>query len=105
MMHHVTTRLSVSLPDDLAVQLARLAASSHVSMAATIRAILADVVPRMSSVLDYLGTAPSVQATDVNEANAWLKELHALYDRAPATFREAVGDFQLLPPPSSERHD
>lgn len=101
----MTTRISVSLPDDLHEQIKRLADSSHVSVASTVRAVLADVVPRMTSVLDFLGTAPTVSPADVSEADAWLKDLHALYDRAPETFKGAVGDFPLTPPPDSPGHD
>lgn len=107
-MLHMTTRISVSLPDDLHEQVQRIAASSHVSVASTVRAILSDVVPRMTSVLDYLGTAPTPTPSDVSEADAWLKDLKDLYGRAPDTFRDAVGDFRMDnidPPPSLGGHD
>ena len=87
----MTVRISVSLPDQLHDQLLRLASTSNVSEASTVRAVLSDVVPRMASVLDYLGTAPEVTASDVDEADAWLADLRRLYDRAPDTFREAIG--------------
>lgn len=102
----MTTRLSVTLPEDLHAQLQRLADSSHVSLASTVRAILADVVPRMASVLDYIGTAHPVTSTDVDEADAWLKDLAGLYDRAPKNFRGAIGDRPVFdPPPRDIGHD
>lgn len=101
----MTTRLSISLPDDLHAQVTRIAENSRVSVASTVRAILADVVPRMTSVLDYLGTAPTITQDDVSEADAWLRDLQALYERAPATYRDAVGEIHFDRPPSSGRHD
>lgn len=101
----MTTRLSISLPDDLHAQVTRIAENSHVSVASTVRAILADVVPRMTSVLDYLGTAPTITQDDVSEADAWLRDLQALYERAPATYRDAVAGVHFDRPPSSGGHD
>lgn len=100
-----TVRLSVSLPDDIYASVLRLANASNVSCSATVRAILSDVVPRMTSVMDYLGTHPDVGQTDVADADLWLHELQALYSRAPATFKDAVGDFQIVPPPAVLGHD
>lgn len=93
-------RLSITLPDDLYEQVQRISASSHVSAASTVRAILADVVPRMTSVIEYLGSAPTITSADVREADAWLSDLRSLYERAPASFRDAVGDinFEVAPP-------
>lgn len=101
----MTVRISISLPDDLHAQVVRIAESSHVSVASTVRAILADVLPRMTSVLDYIGTAPAITQSDVEDADAWLRDLRALYERAPATYRDAVGDVRFDVPPTSGGHD
>src|SRR5450830_797675 len=95
----MTARISVSLPDDIHASLVRVSASSNVSVASVVRAILSDIVPRMTSVMDYLGTGPTITPAEVSEADVWLKDLTALYERAPATFRDAVGDFPLFDPP------
>ena len=105
MVVNMTVRMSISLPEDLHAQVVRIAESSHVSVASTVRAILADVLPRMTSVLDYLGTAPTITQAEVSEADAWLRDLRALYERAPATYRDAVGEIKFDAPPSSDGHD
>lgn len=98
-------RLSITLPDDLYEQIKRIALTSNVSAASAVRTILSDVVPRMNSVIQYLGTSPEVTQTDVDEADLWLRDLKTLYDRAPATYRDAVGDAPFDPPPTPGGHD
>lgn len=90
-------RLSITLPDDLYAQIQRIADGSHVSVASTVRAILSDIVPRTTSVMDYLGSSPVVTQADLSVADVWLEDLRALYDRAPETFRNAMGDATLFP--------
>ena len=95
----MSTRMSITIPDELHADLTRLADASHISLASTVRAILSDVVPRMASVLDYIGTAPTISEDEVGEANAWLVDLQKLYDRAPQTYRDAIGDRPNFDPP------
>lgn len=84
----------------------RISAASHISLASAVRAILSDVVPKMVSVLDYVGTNPTLTPTDVADADAWLRDLEALYARAPETFRDALGDLRPhVDPPESGAHD
>ena len=104
-MLHMTVRISVSLPDSLHEQVKRVADASHVSVAATVRAVLADVMPRMTSILDYLGTAPTITPGDVQAADAWLQDLQRLYDDAPPTFRDAIGPGRFDPPPETGNED
>jgi len=99
-MQHMT-RISVTLPDDLHEQLARLAASSNVSVASTVRAILSDVVPRMSNVMHYLGTAARPTDAELTDADAWLQDLQRLYENAPPTFRDVVGPISFERPPET----
>jgi predicted transcriptional regulator len=83
----MTTRLTISLPDDLHATLVRLADSSNISVAAFIRAVLSETVPRMTSILEYLGTVtPEEVAGTVESVDAWTRDLQGLLHTAPDPF-------------------
>lgn len=80
----MTVRLSVSLPDDVHADLQRVAAASNISAGAVIRSVLSDALPRMTSVLEYLGTVPPARAADeVAGLDAWAAQMRALLHEAP----------------------
>lgn len=90
---HMTVRLSISMPDELHAQLVAIANASHVSVAAATRAILSDIVPRMSGLLDYLGTVSPDEARDqLPDVERWEQDVRAVLGAAPepfAQFRDA----------------
>jgi len=91
-VHHtgaMTVRLSVSLPDTVHADLLRLAAASNISAAAVIRAVLSDVVPRMTNVIEYMGTiTPEEVGPLVEKVDAWAGDLATLLHDAPDPFGE-----------------
>ena len=87
----MTVRLSVSLSDDTHAMLVRLAEASEVSAASVVRMILADVLPKMSSVLDVLGKIdPADAPRHVAELDAWAAQMRRLMHDAP----DALGAFR-----------
>lgn len=86
---HMTVRITVSLPDEIHADLLRVASSSHVSASAVVRALLADVLPKMTGVLDFLTTTPPDRAM-VDDLDAWGRALRDLMKAAP----DVVGDFR-----------
>jgi len=88
---HMTVRLSVSLPDDVHADLLRIAGASNISAGAVIRALLSESLPRLTSVMEFLGT---VQPSDVPavaaELDAWATDLRGLMHDAP----DALGSFR-----------
>lgn len=98
----MTVRLSVSLPDDMHADLLRLAGASHISAGALVRALLSETLPRLTSVMDFLGTVP-VGDTRVMAAqvDAWTNDLRLLMHDAPdvlAPFRTYLDGPADLPP-------
>lgn len=89
----MSVRLSITLPDELHAQLSRIAAASHVSLAAAARTILADTVPKLTSVLEYLGTHPTPERAVVTEVDAWADEMRRLLQTAPEPFRDLRESF------------
>jgi len=81
----MTIRLTVSIPDDLHAQLLRVAAESHISAAAVIRAVLSDLLPKMTGILDYLAMNPPT-AKMVGEADAWARDVEAVLQSGPEVF-------------------
>jgi Arc/MetJ-type ribon-helix-helix transcriptional regulator len=81
----MTTRLTVSLPDDLHAQLLRVAVESHISASAVIRAVLSDLLPKMTGILDYLATNPPTKEM-VGEADAWARDVEAVLQSGPEVF-------------------
>ena len=80
----MTVRISVSLPDDVHADLVRIAASSNISAASVIRAVLSDIVPKMSGMLEYLGNVkPSDAPAMLEELDAWSADLRVLLHDAP----------------------
>lgn len=97
----MTVRITVSLPDDVHASLTRLADASNISASAVVRSILSDVLPRMTSVLDFLGTVPPSDAPALGaELDAWGQRLQELMHDAP----ESMKPFRDLldPPPGGE---
>lgn len=89
----MTVRLSVSLPDEVHADLKRIADASHISAASVVRAVLADLLPRMTSVLDHIGnTPPDAVGPMVDEIDAWTLSLRRLLHDAP----EVMGEFRTL---------
>ena len=84
-----TVRITVSLPRELHAQLVRVAAASNISTSAVMRSILSDVLPRLTSVLELIGSVPVTPKT-VDDVDAWTKELRTLLHDAPHPF-EAFG--------------
>ena len=83
----MTVRVTVSLPDDIHTTLKRLAGASNISEAAVVRAVLSETLPRLTSVLDYLGTVtPAEAAEKVGQVDAWAKDLRELLHDAPEGF-------------------
>jgi hypothetical protein len=80
----MTKRLTVSLPDEVHDALVRLASTSHISTSAVVRAILADVVPKMTTVLEYLGNLDPADVPHVaEELDAWAVDLREHLHSAP----------------------
>lgn len=92
----MTVRLSVSLPDEVHADLKRIADASHISAAAVVRAVLSDLLPRMTSVLDHIGTIPPDRVDPtVQEVDAWTDSLRGLLQDAPEVldgFRDVLGE-------------
>ena len=92
----MTVRITVSLPDETHATLVRFAEASDVSASAVVRMILADVLPKMSSVLEVLGNiAPADAPRHVAELDSWAARMRALMQDAPETlgaFREVFND-------------
>jgi hypothetical protein len=85
--------MSISLPDAVHADLLRVAAASNVSAAAVVRAVLSDLLPRMTGVLDYLGAVPPERVGSIrDELDLWSAELRTLMRTAP----EALKPFQGL---------
>lgn len=90
-LHHMTVRITVSLPDDSHATLVRLAEASDVSASAVVRMILADVLPKMASVLDFLGTVtPETAGKTAQELDVWAAQMRTLMHQGP----ESLGDFR-----------
>jgi len=80
----MTVRLSVTLPDDVHADLLRVAGSSNISASAVIRALLSDVLPRLTGILDYIGAmSPSDVGPVVEDLDVWTVGLRALLHDAP----------------------
>jgi Arc/MetJ-type ribon-helix-helix transcriptional regulator len=90
---HMTVRITVSLPDDVHATLVRVADASHISASAVVRAVLADVLPKMTGILDYLGTVkPEDAPAMVEQLDAWAKDMrHLMHDAPPV-----LGEFRTL---------
>jgi len=82
---HMTIRITVSLPDDLHAQLLRVAAESHISSSAVIRAVLSDLLPKMTGILDYLATNPPTSEM-VDAAEAWSRDVEKVLQSGPEVF-------------------
>jgi hypothetical protein len=93
-----TVRITVSLPRELHRSLVQAADASNISASAMVRAILSDLLPRLTSVLELIGSVP-VPAKTVEDVDAWTKELRGLLHDAPHPF-EAFGT--VLDKPSEE---
>ena len=87
---HMTVRMMISLPDDLHASLVQAANASNISAAAMVRAVLSDLLPRLTSVLELIGSGAPVPAKTVEDVDAWTKELRGLLHDAPHPF-EALG--------------
>jgi Arc/MetJ-type ribon-helix-helix transcriptional regulator len=81
----MTIRITVSLPDDIHADLVRVGAESHISAAAVIRAVLSDLLPKMTGILDYLATNPPTTKM-VGEAEAWARDVDAVLQSGPEVF-------------------
>ena len=92
-MHHMTHRLSVSLPDDLYAHVQRVAAASRVSEAAIVRSAVAELLPRTARVLDFIGTEGAPTPADVTEVDAWMVELQRFLGTAPPKAQAILGEF------------
>ena len=83
-LHHMTVRITVSLPDDVHADLVRVAGSSNVSASSVVRAVLSDVLPKITGILDYIGTVSPTQAAPMaDELEAWAADLRTLLHDAP----------------------
>ncbi len=93
---HMTVRLSVSLPDEVHAGLLRIAEGSHISAAAVVRAVLSDVVPKMTGILDFLGTVTPETAKEAGaDLDVWADQMRTLLHDAPPVlgpFRNALDD-------------
>ena len=93
---HMTVRITVSLPDDMHADLLRVAGSSNISASAVVRALLSEVLPKMTGILDYLGTVTPAQAAPLaDEIDAWSASLRTLLHDAPRAldgFRTALDE-------------
>ena len=81
----MTIRITVSLPDDLHAQLLRVAAESHISSSAVIRAVLSDLLPKMTGILDYLATNPPTKEM-LSGAEAWARDVESVLQSGPEVF-------------------
>lgn len=92
-LHHMTVRITVSLPDDVHAAVTRVAAASHISTSSVVRAILSDVIPKMTGILDYLGTIDPADAKAAGaELDAWAAGLRDVLHDAPPV----LGGFRNL---------
>ena len=88
------------MPDELYAQLLRVSESSNVSAAATVRVVLSDLLPRLTSVLDHLGTlTPEQIPGEVQQLDAWSNSLRDLLHQAP----DSIGDFRTVLDPGDEK--
>jgi len=78
--------MTISLPDDLHAALVQAADASNISAAAMIRAVLSDLLPRLTSVLELIGSGAPVTSKTVDDVDAWTKELRVLLHEAPHPF-------------------
>lgn len=90
---HMTVRITVSLPDNVHADLLRVAGESNVSASSVVRAVLSDVLPKMTGILDYLGTITPAEARPVaEELDAWTASLRTLLHDGPPV----LGDFRTM---------
>ena len=80
-----TVRITISLPADVHAQLVRVGAASNVSAAAVIRAVLSDLLPKMTGILDYLATNPPTTEM-VDQADAWARDVESVLQSGPEVF-------------------
>ena len=89
-VHHtasMTTRITVSLPDDVHADLVRVASASNISASAVVRAVLSDLLPRMTGILEFIGTVtPESAAEVVKDVDAWTADLRTVLHSAPDAF-------------------
>ena len=105
--HMATHRVSVSLPDDLYQQVKRVAAASRVSEASIIRAVVAELIPRTTRVLDFLGSEPKVTPEDVATVDAWGEQLERFLESTPPVLRPMTEGlhFRSVEPPDTGAED
>ena len=89
--------MMISLPDDLHASLVQAAKGSNISAAAMVRAVLSDLLPRLTTVLELVGSGVPVTPKTVEDVDAWTKELRGLLHDAPHPF-EALGTVLDEPP-------
>ena len=82
----MTVRITVTLPDDLHAALVKIGDSSHVSASAVVRSILSDVLPRMTSVLEFLGSGEPMTAETAERLDVWSRDLRTVLHDAPDMF-------------------
>lgn len=100
---HMTVRLSVSLPDDLHADLVRVGAASNISASAVVRAVLSDLLPRMTGILDYLASVPPSEVAPMAGAiDAWAADLRTVLHDAPDPLAGWRGVLDELPPVGDE---
>lgn len=81
-LQHMTVRISVSLPDALHADLLALSEIEHHSVAAVVRAVLTDTVPKMLHIAKYLSGAeltPALMAS-TEELEDALRRVAASWD-------------------------
>lgn len=86
----MTHRITVSLPDDLYEHVQRIARASRQSEASVIRGACADLLPRTTKVLDFIGTEPRVTPDDVAAVDAWGEALKRFLETAPEALRPMI---------------
>ena len=88
---HMTVRITVSLPDDVHAGLVRIAEGSHISASAVVRTVLSDAVPRLTSVLEFLGTVKAHEVPQITaDLDAWARNFKALSEGKPIDGRTIV---------------
>lgn len=89
-LHHtdaMTVRITVSLPDNVHSDLVRIAEGSNISVSAVIRTVLSDTIPRMTSVLEFLGNVSPADAPALAaDLDVWAASLRDLMHNAPESF-------------------
>lgn len=102
---HMTVRITVSLPDDVHADLLRVAGASNVSASAVVRAMLSDLLPKVTGVLDFLQASPPITpdaaGAMVNDLDAWMNDLRGVLHEAPP----ALGGFRNLLDDTAEKGD